>query len=184
MHTRTKPSMRLLAGAAALLSCVAAAAAGAPAAAQPPASVAAIIAPPARPVPTAAEVMAQRDLASSVTMSGDFRAARREWLRTGRMQRARGELPIEPLRMLAELDHALGREAIAAATLEYLGEAARKGGNVRVSAQAFLDAASLYRNAGMTDRARRCLEQAELLLHPAALDAERRTLPERSAVPS
>jgi hypothetical protein len=119
----------------------------------------------AAPTPAALEAMyAQRDHASALTMSGDFRAARDQWARVARMQRDLGEVPIEALRMRAEMALALGAEVEAARVLRRLGAEAEAGGNPEVSVQAYRNAAALFRSAKLVKESHDCMAEANRLL--------------------
>ncbi len=171
MNTQCVSSIRIMAAALAMLSCTAMETTSTPLAAQPTVIVAASSAGDS---PSMEEMLVQRDRASRLTFSGHYAAARVQWGRVARMQRALGELPLEALRTQAEISHVLGRDAEAASVLERLGEEALAGGNPDVSAEAFLDAAALYQSVQMRKQARRCMEQVERLLGSSALDPEQR----------
>lgn len=180
MDTQRVSSIRLMAATLAMLSCTAVDATSTPLAAQPTGSLAMAIS--AGDPPSVEEMLAQRDRASRLALSGQYAAARVQWGRVARLQRALGELPLEALRTQAEMYHVMDRDAEAAAVLERLGEEALAGGNPEVSAEAFLDAAALYQSVRMRKQARRCMEQVDRLLGSSSFNPEERASLERRIV--
>lgn len=180
MNTQRVSSIRIVAAAFVMLSLTAVDATSTPLVAQP--TVAFAAAASAGTPPSLEEMLAQRDRASRLTLGGQYAAARAQWGRVARLQRALGELPLEALRTQAEIYHVLDRDAEAAAVLERLGEEALAGGNTDVSAEAFLDAAALYQSVRMREQARRCMEQVDRLLDSSAIDPEQRASLERRII--
>lgn len=174
MDIRRLPSLRAVAAACAILAFPAAGAAST--------SLSPVPATASEAPPSPEAIVAARDLASRLTISGRFGEARRHWAPVAQLQRAAGELPIEAVRMQAELSHLAGRTAQAASLLKRLREDAMAAGNLEVSAEAFLDATLLYQRLRSSDEALLCMEQVERLLRAPSHDPQWRRALDRRVV--
>jgi hypothetical protein len=116
-----------------------------------------------------ARVAAALSSASALAESGRVREAMRSLRSLADSQRESGDYAGEPLRRLADLQYASGREFEAAGTFDELADEASKFGDPAVRIRALLDAALVYQDLKMFDRVPEHARQIKVLLRSPAI---------------
>lgn len=102
--------------------------------------------------------------ADKLSMEGNLSAARREYTAVAELQRSNNVLPAEAMWKLAELYHSQKSAKRAAAVLDALAVDAERLGDPKLQAKSLLEAAILYKNARMPEKAVACATRLNLLM--------------------
>lgn len=135
-------------------------------------------APPPLPDPSPA-VQAALDRGDALLEQGELKRARSAYREAATISRTEGALPEEPLRRLANAFYFDRDYRWAAKTLDQLAREAATAGDLRVEAQAAIDAAWLYGKLGARREMVQRLARVERLLQsPLVPDEVKKTISE------
>lgn len=111
-------------------------------------------------------------LARVAASSGDFDAARREYLTAVNLERTFGRLPVESTRGLVQMLYALSYNREASYMLDQLADEAQRRGDVDTEARARADAMWLKADDGRRDQARIDARRLKALTRQGVLSDE------------